>query len=331
MDIAQTLVIPATYLSYKERSEASAALSMLFGNSKAFTPLWIMPGGMAYYYFFNSPYLYDIGSLRRTISKYVDFTKLGFDPEVPKKSIDQKKNESKNDINDDSSNNSSSSSDNDTNAAPRLILTTTDVQTGEPVIFDSSNTDITVNHVIASAGYAVYGLPWTKLNNRYLWDGTFVHNTPLRIATKVSKAKKIIYVTDVFPSKQEKLPNSMPETYHRIRDLLFTDRSIEQAKQLSDMVKNHISIVEQMQEVITSCIHNKPGDTKLKLKFDKIKSEYDSFVHANQGLVIDKLIHIQRHELPGRRFIFEDADFSIETIKELIRQGEQDAEDALER
>jgi NTE family protein len=47
--------------------------------------------------------------------------------------------------------------------------------------------------------------------------------------------------------------------------------------------------------------------------------------------MMEKIIHIQRIERPGRHFIFEDADFSIATIKELIKQGEEDAEDALER
>lgn len=83
---------------------------------------------------------------------------------------------------------------------------------------------------MASAGYAVYGLPWTRSNGNCFWDGAFVHNTPLKAVTMASKPVKMVYATDVFPSKQEKLPTSMPETYHRIRDLLFTDRSIQQTK-----------------------------------------------------------------------------------------------------
>ena len=69
----------------------------------AFTPLWLVLGGIPYYYFFNSPYLYDTSRLNRTVTKYVDFTKY----------------------------NRISA------ATPRLILTATNVQTGEPAIFDS--------------------------------------------------------------------------------------------------------------------------------------------------------------------------------------------------
>ena len=38
-------------------------------------------------------------------------------------------------------------------------------------------------------------------------------------------------------------------------------------------------------------------------------------------MVIERIIHT-RIERPGRHFIFEDADFSIDTIKELIKQGD---------
>lgn len=157
--------------------------------------------------------------MKETIAKYIDFRKLG-KPE--RKDLQVKdinninqvgnvRNEIGNENDTDKSNN---------NSMPRLILTATNVQTGEPVIFDSNNTDITANHIIASAGYAVYGLPWIRLDDKYFWDGSFVHNTPLKAVTKVSKAKKIVYVSDVFPSKQKKLPTSMPETYQRVTDTI---------------------------------------------------------------------------------------------------------------
>jgi NTE family protein len=321
LELAENVMLP-TFLSYKERSQFAACYSLFYGNQKAFTPLWVKPGGLPYYYFFNSPYLYDISRLKETIAKYVDFRKLG----KPEQKHLQVK-----DINniDQAGNVSNDTYKSDNNSMPRLILTATNVQTGEPVIFDSNNTDITANHIIASAGYAVYGLPWTRLNDKYFWDGAFVHNTPLKAVTKLSKAKKIVYVSDVFPSIQEKLPTSMPETYHRIRDLLFTDRSIQENKEISDTINEYLSLIEQMHEVITSDIRNKQKDKKLKLKLDKIEAEYSKLQNNKLGLLMEKIIHIQRNERPGRHFIFEDADFSIDTIKELIKQGEEDAEDAL--
>jgi NTE family protein len=330
LELAENVELPA-FLPYKERSQLAACYSLFYGNQKAFTPLWVMPGGLPYYYFFNSPYLYDVSRLKETIAKYVDFRKLGKrEPKDLQVKDINKIDQLGNDRNDKGNYDGTDESNN--NSMPRLILTATNVQTGEPVAFDSNNTDITVNHVIASAGYAVYGLPWTRLNGNYFWDGAFVHNTPLKAVTKASKPVKTVYVTDVFPSKQEKLPTNMPETYHRIRDLLFTDRSIQQNKEISDMINEYFSLIEQMYEVITSDIQNiKPKDAKLKLKLDKIEAEYSKLQDNKLGLVMEKIIHIQRNERPRRHFIFEDADFSIDTIKELIKQGEEDAEDALIR
>ena len=95
------------------------------------------------------------------------------------------------------------------------------------------------------------------------------------------------------------------------------------------MTKNDLLLLEQMHEVIESEISNKVKDGKLKSKLSRIEEEYANIVNLKQGLVMDKITHIQRKESTGRHFIFEDADFSIRTIKELIRQGEEDAEEAL--
>ena len=42
----------------------------------------------------------------------------------------------------------------------------------------------------------------------------------------------------------------MPETYHRVRDLLFHDLSINQINEVSNIIKEHLSIIEQMRNII---------------------------------------------------------------------------------
>ena len=325
IDLAEGNTLAPPFLPYKVRSQLSATYSFLYGNKRAFTPLWIVPGGMPYYYFFSSPYLYNTATLRKTISSHVDFRRFGHSlggQEIP---VMQENNRDANPVSSNSRININSSN----NDVPRLILTATNVQTGEPVIFDSNNAHLTIDHVMASAGYAVYGLPWTTIKDSYLWDGAFVHNTPLKAVTKKSNTPKHVYVSDVFPRKQEQLPGNMPETYHRIRDLLFTDRTIEESKEMSKRAKKDLALIEQMHELIVSEISSKNKDTKLKSKLSKIEEEYTNLVTNKQGLIIDNIVHIQRKERPGRHFIFEDADFSIETIRELILQGEEDAEEAM--
>ncbi len=322
MDLAEkSLLLP--YCPDKQRSELAAFYALFWGIPKAFTPIWVKRGGFPYYYFFNSPYLYETDRLKNLLNEYIDFTKLKrrTKQQQSKESIgnggkierDEKFNISDNSV--------------------RLILTATNIQTGEPITFDSNNMDITIDHVMASAGYAVYGLPWIKINNSYFWDGAFIHNTPLKAVMKASRRyKKIAYICDVFPIKQEKLATNMPETYHRIRDLLFHDTSVKAAKETSDMASRYISLINKMHELIfkeEKNLKHKHKNTNRKLILNEIEKEYNDLVLNNLGLIIDKLIHIERKESKGHHYLFEDADFSITTIKKLIQEGEEDAEHIL--
>jgi predicted acylesterase/phospholipase RssA len=87
---------------------------------------------------------------------------------------------------------------------PRLILTSTDIQKGESVIFDNAYTDITIDKIVACAGYPFYGLKWTESEGKYLWDGSLLTNTPmLEVVRRSPKMDKKFYIVDVFPRQQK--------------------------------------------------------------------------------------------------------------------------------
>ncbi|MBV9668953.1 MAG: DUF3734 domain-containing protein [Nitrososphaeraceae archaeon] len=69
------------------------------------------------------------------------------------------------------------------------------------------------------------------------------------------------------------------------------------------------------------------NDPKLKDRFMKMELEYNKLAR-HRGAIIRELVRIERPE-KSHHFLFEDADFSIATIKKLIRQGEADTERAL--
>jgi len=63
-------------------------------------------------------------------------------------------------------------------------------------------------------------------------------------------------------------------------------------------------------------------------RFLKTEEEYHK-IACERGAIIDKIIRIERTEdVP---FLFEDADFSLETIRKLIQKGEDDAEEVLNK
>jgi NTE family protein len=299
LELAETLIplpqqFSSLYFTDESRAILASMYSAMYGNPKAFFPMWITSGFLNYLQPFRPlPYpLFDIAPLKKTMSRYVDFTKLG--------------NSNK----------------------PRLIVTSTDIQTSEPVISDSKHTNINADHVIASAGFPFYGIAWTQKDGRYLWDGALLSNTPLREVIDASPVlDKMVYLVNIFPHYQKELPQDMFEAWHRARDIIYTDKTDNNVR-LSKIISRHLSLLKEMHDLlmmITSNIKLKEKGNNdvelLKDRFDKMELEYNKLARK-RGAIIKEIVRIERPE--KTHFLFEDADFSVATIKKLIRQGEED-------
>jgi len=302
LELTETLIpLPQQFSSAFFTDESRAILasmySAIYGNPKAFFPRWITSG-----FFFNYlqpfrpfPYpLFDIAPLKKTLSHYVDFTNLR-NPNTP-----------------------------------RLIVTSTNIQTSEPIIFDSKHTNINADHVIASAGFPFYGIAWTQKDGKYLWDGALLSNTPLREVIDASPTSdKMVYLVNIFPHYQKDLPQDMFEAWHRAKDIIYSDKTDNNVR-LSRIISRHLSLLKEMHDLlmITSNfkIKDEGGDGKLKKRFDKMELEYNKLARR-RGAIIKEIVRIERPE--KAHFLFEDADFSVATIKKLIKQGEEDTERAL--
>lgn len=282
------------YVADGLRAIIASLYSATYGNSKAFFPKWITPSFFYYPQSLSSLHypLFDIAPLKKTLSHYVDFTTLR-------------------------------NHDN-----PRLIVTCTDIQTSKPVIFDSKYYEIDIDKVIASACLPFYGISWTKVDNKYLWDGALLSNTPLREVIDVSPiSDKIVYLVNVFPTVQKDIPQDIVGAWHRARDIIYSDKT-ENSLRLSTTISRYLSLLREMHDLLLiSDIKIKGNnDAKLKDRLDKMEMEYDE-IACQRGAIIKEIVRIQRQE--KIHFLFEDADFSIKTIKELIKQGEADAQRAL--
>jgi NTE family protein len=111
----------------------------------------------------------------------------------------------------------------------------------------------------------------------------------------------------------------MFESWHRARDIIHTDKTLHNER-MSKVVSRYIRLLENMHQIIAS------SSGKVKTKFRKLEKEYDKLI-KRRGAIIQDLIRIERTE--DTHFLFEDADFSLDTIKNLIKQGEKDAEEAI--
>jgi NTE family protein len=205
---------------------------------------------------------------------------------------------------------------------PRLVVTCTDIKKSKAVIFDSLTTNIDADHLTACAGYPFYGIKWTEKDGKYLWDGALLSNTPLReVIDSSPKRDKKVYIVNLFPRIQEELPENMFDALHRARDIMHTDKTDHNVK-MSKVISKYLLLLREMHDIIS----NAQLDKELHERFRKIEPEYHKIADA-RGAIIDKITRIERSE--DAPFLFEDADFSIATIKKLIKQGEDDARTAL--
>ena len=304
--------ITPSFLADNVRSIFSSMLASLYGNKNVFEPVWYSTDSLLNYYSIFSnytripPHLYDPKPLEETLRKFVDFEKIN---RQYKDSI---------------STNSRSVPNKETKRiSPRLIMTSTDIQRSESVTFDSDNMEIDAGHVIACTGFPFYGLPWTKKDGLYLWDGSLLSNTPLREVIDASpKNHKRVYIVNLFPKNQKELPTNMFDIWHRARDIIHTDKT-DHNIHMSKVISKYLTVMRQMHDLL----NNVHIDDSMKDIFFKMEKVYHKLA-TERGAIIEEITKIERAE--DTHFIFEDADFSIATIKKLIKQGEDDAEKALE-
>jgi len=267
------------------RTYFSTYFASTWGNPHVALPIFGLPN--PWLFSFNQPFLYDNSPLKKTISNFIDLKKL-----------------------------------NQNN--PRVILTSVDIQEGKSVTFDTSKIRIDEEHIIASAGYPFYGISWTKKDDKYLWDGSLLSNTPLREVIEASPiSDKDVYIVSLFPRRQEVLPKNMIESWHRARDIMHSDKTDHNVK-MSKVISRYIKIIKKMHEIL----QNAELDKKSKDDFQKLEIEYKKLA-SKRGALIKNIIRIERKE--NTSFLLEDADFSLSKIKNLIEEGQRDAEDVLRK
>src|SRR5215469_5126673 len=261
--------------------------SAFHGNKKVFVPRW-GPG-----HFFLDPqcftpdkwtYLFDHTPLVKTLEKYVDFNKL--QPNG--------------------------------NSNTRLIITAVNVLTAEPLTFDSAEQQITPKHILATTGYPTYHFQWAEVEKGvYAWDGSLLSNTPLREVIDASPVNdKRIFLVENYPKNTDKLPDNILEVQHRARDIMFSDKTLHNV-QMAKAITYQLRFIDELYHAVESRfdLQNKED----KKKFEKIRAKYKKIAEEH-GAEIKAVYHITRDE-PSPS-LYENADFSMNTINDSNRDGE---------
>ncbi len=295
------------------RTPAASINAAFFGVPSFFIPRWfnfniptLNPSHLEEYVqpLWKWTYIYDNSLLRNTIEKYIDFKKLS--PNA--RQIDP----------------NTSNSNNNSNSNTRLIVTAVNVLTAKPLIFDSYKKSIEMKHLLATIGYPQYGCPCVEVSDgTFAWDGSLLSNTPIREVMVASPSKnKNIFVVENYPKKIDELPANMSEVMSRAKDIMFSDKT-QSLEKMSRLITRQVNLIETLYDIFQESEKSNIN----KDKIDYIIKEHSALVEKH-GAKILKLNRITRIN-PETPYPLQNADFSVDTIKELIRQGETKALDYL--
>ncbi|MGH9913270.1 MAG: hypothetical protein ACRD4W_12565, partial [Nitrososphaeraceae archaeon] len=150
------------------------------------------------------------------------------------------------------------------------------------------------------------------------WDGSLLSNTPVREVLSASpRNDKNIFIVENYTRNIHRLPSNMAEVESRAKDILFSDKNMDNIK-MSRLITRQIQLIERLYEVFDKLADHSKLDGN---EADRIKKEYNTLIE-NYGAVIKSVTRIVRTELESPS-ILQNADFSLKTIKELIVQGER--------
>jgi NTE family protein len=295
-----------------KRSSSASLNAAIFGVPKFFVPRWfnwnvfqsqnahdtnIFPSQWTY--------IYDNTPLEKTLKKYIDFKKLS--PHVKK-----------------GENTNNNGSDDNNSSIPRLIITAVDVLSGQAIIFDSYKIQIQMKHLLATIGYPQYGFPWVDVDDGvYAWDGSLLSNTPVREVMIASPSSdKNIFIIENYPRKIDRLPTNMSEVQSRAKDIMFTDKD-QSLRKISRLITRHINLIETLYDIFKEYDHSKID----KDIIEYIEREHKILVEKFGAKILDiKRISRENNKSPHST---QNAEFSVNTIKKLIAQGESKALDCL--
>lgn len=287
-------LIHSSYKQYDHlKSMNSFYSSACFGNKAIFLPRWNIENLQTDPEYFQPEkwtYLYDITLLEKTLEKYIDYKKLGPDGK----------------------------------SNGRLIITAVKVLTSEPLTFDSFKIQITSKHILATCAYPLYLLPWIELERGlYCWDGGILSNTPVREVIEASPVKnKNLFIVENYPRKIKELPSNIYDVLHRTRDMIFSDKTTHNIK-MSKIITRYLRFIDQLYKIIEK---NKEKYKLDEEEFQQITSKYRKF-KVERGAEIQNIYYIDREEKAPH--IYENIDFSLKTIKELIKHGEKKTKQVL--
>lgn len=184
---------------------------------------------------------------------------------------------------------------------------------------------IEVKHLLATTGYPQYIFPWVKVgDNTFGWDGVLFSNSLIREVLVASPMEdKHVFMVENYP-RLDRLPANMTKYNHvfLFSNIMFCDKTASLIN-LSRLITKQVHL-ETLYEVLHQCNHSHLS----KEQMAEIEESYELLVRS-YGAKILSLTQIIRKN-PERPYSQQNANFSIDTIKQITNEGEVNGLEELE-
>jgi NTE family protein len=222
----------------------------------------------------------------------------------------------------------------------------------------SYNDGIDIEHVMASASFPVF-FNFTEINSddgeeRKFWDGGILSNTPLRellqahrdywykVRGEEDKIPELeIYIINVWPSREQGAPRDHDGIKDRRNDILYADKT-EYDQRTPMIVTDYIELYRKTKEI---ALKHLPQNKKQAFINDldrfldeegesvkrdgKTRRKYGELTRGR--FKVKKIETIERRDIKKYDNSNKFADFTLETIEQLIAEGEDYENSAFHR
>ena len=151
-----------------------------------------------------------------------------------------------------------------------------------------------------------------------------------------------MYIVNVHPSKEDTVPSDRDGVKDRVNDIIYSDRSSYYDENMSHLVTDYANFTLKMNSLARDAIrrvNNEIDRADLQKKFEAILTTISKDPRGIHGKYKDlikgqfeltKVMRIE-HTNYNNSISGKTADFTLETINDLIKQGECDARNLLNR
>lgn len=217
-------------------NQVSAGFALTSGANDFFEPRLLAP------YFHadgtdGATSYYDTGKLKTTLEKFVDFDRLN-------------------------------------NDGMRLSVGAVNVRSGNFAYFDTTETVIRPEHIIASCSLPP-GFPATEIDGEFYWDGGLVSNTPLQwVVDGETRQDTLAFQVDLWPARG-KLPRNLTDVATRQKEIQYSSRT----RAGTDQFKRIQRVRSALSTLLEELPANLKGDEALQPLRDIIDCKAYNIVH----------------------------------------------------